>query len=408
MRSLPLVLALIAVSPLANGSGYPPAFTADLPAFDQTKALKDEQVSSPDTLGLPSPERINQINTALSSDLSFEESTTRGAADVQAFNQLSPSVVLVLAGGGSGTGSVINSNGDVLTNWHVVGSEDVVEVIYRPEDLSKEVYGERVHTAKVMKVDQVSDLALLTVFAPKRVTPLNFASQDPQIGEDVNAIGHPLGLSWSYTKGIVTGVRADHTWRYSSGLQHKGKVIQTQTPINPGNSGGPLFNSEGEIVGVNSFGSGGAEGINFAVSADTVKDFLASADSRFAPKTLGGQAMMELIGDCDGTKSVGDSWLSDDESEVLSAFDFTCDGEADAVLSYPRGEGSRYMWIDSTRNGSPDILLWDIENDGSWNLSFYDLDEDGEHDVVGFHSPESGASPESFSSYAKFQAMTNS
>jgi hypothetical protein len=182
-------------------------------------------------------------------------------------------------------------------------------------------------------------------------------------------------------------------------------VIQTQTPINPGNSGGPLFNSEGEIVGVNSFGSGGAEGINFAVSAEAVKEFLASSGSRFAPKTLGGQAMTELIGDCDGTKKVGQSWSSEDDSEILTAFDFTCDGEADSILIYPRGEGSRRMLIDSTQNGSPDILLWDNENDGIWDYSFYDLDGDGDHDVVGYHSPESGASPESFSSFGRFQAM---
>jgi S1-C subfamily serine protease len=81
------------------------------------------------------------------------------------------------------------------------------------------------------------------------------------VGTKPGGIGHPNGENWTYTKGIVSSVRPDYEW-----LTHRATVIQTQTPINPGNSGGPLLSDDGKIVGVNSFGDKGAEGLNFAIA----------------------------------------------------------------------------------------------------------------------------------------------
>src|SRR5690606_14286963 len=129
-----------------------------------------------------------------------------------------------------------------------------------------------IRPAKVVKRDGVADLALLQVAdVPAGVKPLAVGSAaSVQVGADVHAIGHPTGEAWTYTRGVVSQVRKDYAWMD----EHKATVIQTQTPINPGNSGGPLINDDLEIIGVNSFKADG-EGLNFAVSADDVKAFLA-------------------------------------------------------------------------------------------------------------------------------------
>ena len=325
--------------------------------FKDTIFMSDEmyenimkQLASIDFDGRPSAGRVGIVNNALLADLSSGEATTRGASDIKAFNDLSISVVLILAGGGSGSGSVIDSKGHVLTNWHVVGSERTVDVIYRPADVTQEAYGEKTYTARVLKVDQVADLALIKIISPKKsVKPLSLAQRAPMIGEDVSAIGHPLGYSWSYTKGIVTGVRDQHSWQYDTGFQHSAKVIQTQTPINPGNSGGPLFNEKGEIIGVNSFKSGG-EAVNFAVSTDSVREFLDSSESRYAPRIPGTMAYAELTADCEA-EVIGESWLSKDKEHVLTGFDITCDSNIDLIMYYPTGDGITKYEFDTNQDG---------------------------------------------------------
>jgi S1-C subfamily serine protease len=103
------------------------------------------------------------------------------------------------------------------------------------------------------------------------------------IGADVSAIGHPDGQAWTFTKGIISQHRLGFQW-----LDHKADVIQTQTPINPGNSGGPLISEAGSLIGVNSFKTPDAEGLNFSVSADEVKKFLARSGDRPKRNDAGG------------------------------------------------------------------------------------------------------------------------
>ena len=95
------------------------------------------------------------------------------------------------------------------------------------------------------------------------------------IGADVSAIGHPDDQAWTFTKGIISQYRIGFEW-----LNHKADVIQTQTPINPGNSGGPLISEFGSLIGVNSFKESKAENLNFSVSVDEVRKFLARNGNR--------------------------------------------------------------------------------------------------------------------------------
>jgi len=169
---------------------------------------------------------------------------------------------------GSGTGFVIDSNGTIVTNAHVVSGASDVQVRFddRGEGVEAEVLGS----------DQSSDLAVLRVDPSntQNIKPLALADSDTvKVGDLAIAIGYPLGLDRTVTAGIISGV--GRAIRAPNGFSID-KVIQTDAPINPGNSGGPLLDGAGRVIGVNSQiatagGGGGNVGIGFAVPSNTVR-----------------------------------------------------------------------------------------------------------------------------------------
>ena len=151
------------------------------------------------------------------------------------------SVVSIQTGGGSGTGFVVDADGTIVTNAHVVGSASSVEVQFADDETE---------TGRVMGVDRSSDLAVVKVDAGRALKPLALAdSSAVRTGELAVAIGSPFGLSQTTTAGIVSGtgrhIEAPDGFQIDS-------VIQTDAPINPGNSGGPLLDAKGRVIGVNS------------------------------------------------------------------------------------------------------------------------------------------------------------
>jgi S1-C subfamily serine protease len=165
---------------------------------------------------------------------------------------------------GSGSGSIIDAKGHILTNHHVVANAQKLEVTLG--DGSK-------WPAKLVGSDPESDLAVIQLDAPKeklKTIPMG-NSKNLKIGQKVLAIGNPFGLQRTLTTGIVSSV--GRTIRSDAGTLIE-DVIQTDAAINPGNSGGPLLNSDGEIIGINSAilsPSGGNVGIGFAVPVNTAK-----------------------------------------------------------------------------------------------------------------------------------------
>jgi len=165
---------------------------------------------------------------------------------------------------GSGSGSIIDAKGHILTNHHVVANAQKLEVTLA--DGSK-------WPAKLVGSDPDSDLAVIQIDAPKeklKTIPMG-NSKNLKIGQKVLAIGNPFGLQRTLTTGIVSSL--GRTIRSDVGTLIE-DVIQTDAAINPGNSGGPLLNSDGEIVGINSAilsPSGGNVGIGFAVPVNTAK-----------------------------------------------------------------------------------------------------------------------------------------
>src|SRR4051794_5804975 len=181
----------------------------------------------------------------------------------------SPAVVSIRTSEGSGTGFLIDSNGRIVTNSHVVGTNDHVLVRFGDDQTSLD--------GKVVGSDPSSDIAVVDIGAasiPKGVKPLKFAdSRAVQVGDTAIAIGNPFALDRTATEGIVSGlgreIKAPNGFQIDS-------VIQTDAPINPGNSGGPLLDDSGHVIGVNSqiatAGAGGGNlGIGFAVPSNTAR-----------------------------------------------------------------------------------------------------------------------------------------
>lgn len=167
------------------------------------------------------------------------------------------------ASASSGSGVVLDTEGHIVTNHHVVNQATKLEVTLADE--SK-------WPAEVVGKDAATDLAVIRIRAPaSRLHPVRFGeSAALKVGQKVLAIGNPFGLEQSLTTGIVSSIR-----RFLKLANvEMDNVIQTDAAINPGNSGGPLLDSSGRLVGINTAifsPSGGNVGVGFAVPADTVK-----------------------------------------------------------------------------------------------------------------------------------------
>jgi serine protease Do len=161
---------------------------------------------------------------------------------------------------GQGSGFVVDADGYILTNYHVV--EDAEEVTVQLSDRST-------YAATIVGTDPATDLALLKINAPSLV-PLHWGdSRELEVGDWVLAIGNPFGLERSVTAGIVSGKRRH---RVVPGMTYQ-DFLQTDAAVNPGNSGGPLVNLRGEVVGVNSAIVGQLyQGISFAIPSELARD----------------------------------------------------------------------------------------------------------------------------------------
>jgi serine protease Do len=184
--------------------------------------------------------------------------------------EVSEAVVMVSSPGGTGSGFFINEDGYLITNYHVIERETRIEVVV----FRKAKNGfERIKFKKV-KIEAINpflDLALLKVVpaGPEENIKVHFVHLGDmdkiKVGEQVFAIGNPLGLERTVTNGLISTKN-----RAFQGLLY----IQTNADINPGNSGGPLFNLAGEVIGVTNMGYIFYGGLGFAIPVNYVKDFI--------------------------------------------------------------------------------------------------------------------------------------
>src|SRR4051794_921402 len=199
---------------------------------------------------------------------------------VRVYQDNRPSVVTVISSvvqpgfrsepqpAGTGSGFMIDNQGRILTNNHVVADADKLEVTTSDGTT---------FPAKLIGRDSRFDLAVIQADIPAdRLRAVNLGDSDQlQVGEQVVAIGNPYGLDGTVTTGIVSGRRQVVSEPEGDGVLVN--AIQTDTSINPGNSGGPLLNAKGEVVGVTTLGlmpNGGQAGLNFAIPINNAKRIL--------------------------------------------------------------------------------------------------------------------------------------
>ena len=161
-----------------------------------------------------------------------------------------------------GSGFIIDEKGIVVTNNHVIeGAEDIVV----------QVNGEKKFKAKVIGADPLSDIAVLQIETKEKFTPVKFGDSDKaRIGDWVIAIGNPFGLGGTVTSGIISARNR------SIGLTRYEDYIQTDASINSGNSGGPLFDMNGDVIGINTaiLGRSGNVGIGFSIPSNSAKQVI--------------------------------------------------------------------------------------------------------------------------------------
>src|SRR5271154_1337628 len=165
---------------------------------------------------------------------------------------------------GQGSGFVIDKDGHILTNYHVIAEARQVEVT---------LHNRKKYKATIVGTDKSHDLAIVQIKAPD-LQPMTLGdSTNLQVGQKVYAIGNPFGLAGTLTRGIVSSIRQVQE---PDGLQIE-EAIQTDAAINPGNSGGPLLNWHGEVIGINTLiasSVGQSAGIGFAIPVNTAKAVL--------------------------------------------------------------------------------------------------------------------------------------
>jgi S1-C subfamily serine protease len=210
---------------------------------------------------------FNSSKTSLASPVLYDKETVTTIYDAA-----NPAVVEIKTSegngfwalAGQGSGIIIDTQGNILTNNHVVEGATSVEV----------VIDENTVEGTVMGTDEIHDLAIVKVDASAvaGITPLQLGdSSSVQAGEMAIAIGSPYGLTDTVTVGVVSGLNRS--------INDLTGMIQTDATLNPGNSGGPLLNDQGEIIGINTAietnGMGGMTNIGFAIPSNTVKNVLA-------------------------------------------------------------------------------------------------------------------------------------
>ena len=224
---------------------------------------------------------------------------TRETRANEIYSQVKDGVVQIKTGEGSGTGFVVDKKGTIVTNAHVVEGETTVKVYFNDSDEGV--------TGTVTGSDVSSDLAAVKVNPnDAKLVPLALAdSDDAKPGDEVLAIGYPLGLDRTLTEGIVSGLGRSIQAQNNFSID---KVIQTDASINPGNSGGPLIDSRGRVIGVNSqiatSGAGSNTGIGFAIPSNTVRAVI--------PKLAAGQTVKHAyLGATLGEASGGGAGVAD-------------------------------------------------------------------------------------------------
>lgn len=218
-------------------------------------------------------------------DINPEDTTLSEAVAAKAL----PSVVSITAqgedesSGGIGSGVILDTDGNILTNHHVV--QGATALVVNTDDGNS-------YEAELVGADESSDLAVIRLKDPKsaKLTPIEVGdSDDIAVGEWVMAIGSPFGNEQSVSTGIVSALYRSTALQSASGTSIYANMIQTDAAINPGNSGGALLNSKGEVIGINEakYADEKVEGVGYAIPISHAKDIIDDLKTRTTKVEVG-------------------------------------------------------------------------------------------------------------------------
>lgn len=245
-----------------------------IPRSDIEKILRGETLAAtkPGSKPIPAPVDAKPSAAIKPGFYSFNNRAMPEKSVRELVNQLGEAVVQVRTPSGLGSGFIINEDGYLVTNFHVIEGETQISVaVYhqRNGQLEPRVYKQ----VRIVSINKFQDMALLKIEdkdAPKFKYVVLGSADNMAVGEGVFAIGSPLGLERTVTQGIIS----TKTREFEGSL-----YLQTTAQINPGNSGGPLFNMAGEVVGITNMKITFGEGLGFAIPIEGVKFFLDHRDS---------------------------------------------------------------------------------------------------------------------------------
>ncbi len=338
----------------------------------------------------------------------------KGGAE-EIYSDYAKSVVLIgnKKNWATGSGFFINHNGlKIITNWHVIEGTKNVDIWLKPkkkEEVDYLLNNVTSYKGKVVKISKKRDLAMIEAIGidSRKIKPVKYGSiKNVKEGQMGFAIGHPEGLGWTFTSGMISSIRPDYSWPYKNS-RHRASVIQTQTPINKGNSGGPLFNKQKELIGINTFTTAKAENLNFAVSVDDLIEFINSADqeeieSGYIKKKKKGSTWIKKRKKSKDKKStinniskkypnakkadrnkngITDVWFIDENNN----------GKIDTfVMDYNENQIIDTVGFDENENSNFEIIVFDDDEDGNVDRADLDTDDNGSSDIVAYDYNQDG------------------
>ena len=288
--------------------------------------------------------------------------------------------------GATGTGSLISSEGLIVTNYHVV--ENANQVWVYPYAKKFDLKKSEKFLAIVVATNKVTDLAILKVYGiSNNIRPVPFGNINKiSVGDDVYAIGHPDSLHWSITDGIISNIRKNHDFKK---FDLKADLIQNTAPIDGGSSGGPLLNERGQIIGVNTIGDSSAN-FNFAVGVNHIRNLLEKVPHSIKfnldkiktvnEKELSKQFTNITPGDYNDNGII-DEWSIDTNNNNINDTLYVDDDEDGRI---------ERIYIDSNENDKWDLIVFDDDLDGNPNRQVIDNDEDGKPDTIAYDFNQDG------------------
>jgi len=321
------------------------------------------------------------FKTIVSSLANFEF-TLRSGSGSRIFNKCVNSTVLIIVPEiGSGAGFLINKQEKlILTNYHVTsGLKELFVAFYdkNEQDPSKLKY----YSAEVIRYNAKLDIALLKAsFIPSNIQSLPLTNMTSySVGEEVHTIGHPMSLTWTYSRGQITAIRSN----FQFGDEEKANVVQIDASISPGNSGGPLIDNSGNVIGMVTFSANSeyAQNLNFAVSSTEISKFLGSKkneDTRVSKtvKKIKGVQLLTVIDIKNTHKAYAVDEDKDGSKDYISFINKKTKNE-----EYRYIQGMEMDFDDGTK-GKVDLLFLDISGKGIFNIYFMDTDRNGKFECV--------------------------